>query len=153
MSVRDWKGTAKMTVKKLGEIIGTTGDTGGTAAAGTLMAKVNAILNTVMNGVKVSGEVTAKATAQTKEFTTTVYGSVNKGNTKTITGKGRIIIWIDSGGYTVSPSITVDGNSMSGIGRNRGDELGPLELYFNSSVTLGVGSTQAGSYMYYIVQT
>lgn len=44
MSVRDWKGTAKMTVKKLGEIIGTTGDTGGTAAAGTLMAKVNELL-------------------------------------------------------------------------------------------------------------
>ena len=51
MSVRDWKGTAKMTVKKLGEIIGATTDTGGTATAGTLMAKVNALIGAFAAGV------------------------------------------------------------------------------------------------------
>lgn len=150
MSVRDWKGTAKMTVKKLGEIIGTTTDTGGTATEGTLIAKVNAILNTVVNGVKVSGEVTIKETAQTKKFTTSVYGSVNKGNTKTISGCGRALIWFSANSFT--PKITVDGIEFS-VSASNNYHNGVYEFYFNTSIKVNANSTDSTDYIYYFVQT
>lgn len=89
MNVRDWKGTAKMTVKKLSEIIGTTGDTGGTATAGTLMAKVNEIIG------KAAKEKTAKEILEEFGNFDTLLTSVSPGSAKTttvlsVTGKGKL---------------------------------------------------------------
>lgn len=137
MSVRDWKGTAKMTVKKLGEIIGTTTDTGGTATAGTLMAKVNAILNTVVNGVKVSGEVTIKETAQTKKFTEFVLSHGLRGEKYSITGTGRATILCTNSSGEVG--ITVDGVEQTF--KMNLDYVNTLVFYFEESLVVDVPDT------------
>ena len=144
MSVRDWKGTAKMTVKKLGEIIGTTTDTGGTATAGTLMAKVNAILNTVVSGVKVSGEVTIKETAQTKKFTETQYLTLDT-SYKTITGCGMAIICCRSGQTDLF--IKIDGSDEMKFVQVGGNDT---IIYFEESISLKSGSS---SNHYAIIRT
>lgn len=90
MSVRDWRGTAKMTVKKLGEIIGTTGDMGGTATAGTLMAKVNEIIGKTAKE-KTAEEILEKIknTVDNREFLHVTTETVTA-TPISIQGKGRI---------------------------------------------------------------
>lgn len=132
MGVRDWKGTAKMTVKKLGEIIGTTTDASGTSTAGTLMAKVNAVLNSVANGVKVSGSVTAIGSAIGGG-----HASLSKtGTLLNINGKGKLFIRTVNSSNKVD--VTVDGNKIIS-NMSLGSEL-TTEIEFLNSIKVDISS-------------
>ena len=149
MSVRDWKGTAKMTVKKLGEIIGTTTDTGGTATAGTLMAKVNALLTGQGTQAKDSdvqeilSQMGQGVTASLKVPIKMDCALIGSG---TVKGTGNGLVFVEFPSVSIKLKIIVDGvtlinTSGSSMARDAMTIFFPFNKSFevtSSSNTLGV---------------
>lgn len=90
-----------------------------------------------------NGKIEAGVTAQTKKFTEAVYGRANNIGV-TVTGKGRIFVWI-AGASTV---VTLDGKQvvLDSVNRYSG-----AELYFEESVMVSTNSEQ--HYAHYVIQT
>lgn len=133
---------ANASVQGVLDKIGNTADTGGSGAAGTLMAKLNHIIGKTLDGI-------AGVTAQTKKFTQTVYGAVSIQKTTTINGSGRILVWAVR--EVDKMKVSVDG----GIGFSIGLTDHVYEIYFDKSIKLSNTISDSGYYycLHYIVQT
>lgn len=125
---------ANASVQGVLDKIGATADTGGSATAGTLMAKNNAILNAMS---KVAG-----VTAQTKKFTEFEVGSVGKNGNKLITGSGRCLI------ASINGKVSVDGKTAIDL-----PDTEWHEVYFEESIQLFGGTSSTSDKLRYIVQT
>ncbi len=133
---------ANASVQGVLDLIGATADTGGSGAAGTVMAKLNHLIG------KTSDEI-AGVTAQTKKFTQTVRGYVSKQETTTINGSGRILVWTK--GEVSKMKVSVDGGMDLSIDLT--DHV--YEIYFDKSIKLSnmISSSDYFYYLHYIVQT
>ena len=134
---------ANASVQGVLDKIGNTADTGGSGAAGTLMAKLNHIIGKTLDGI-------AGVTSQTKKFTQTVKGSVSKQKTTTINGSGRILVWTRYEADRMN--VRVDGGNEFSLDMN--DFV--FEIYFNESIILSNEAITGDDYtrpLYYIVQT
>ena len=132
---------ANASVQGVLDKIGTTADTGGSGAAGTVMAKLNHLIGKTLDGI-------AGVTAQTKKFTQTVKGSVSNQKTTTINGSGRILVWAVGGGAN-KMNVSVDGGMEFSIGLAEHVN----EIYFDKSIKLSNMTSYSDYYLNYIVQT
>ena len=134
---------ANASVQGVLDKIGATADTGGSGAAGTVMAKLNHLIGKTLDGI-------AGVTSQTKKFTQTVKGSVLNQKTTTINGNGRILVW--TRGEANKMNVRVDGGNEFSLNMN--DFV--FEIYFNKSIILSNEAVTSDEYtqpLYYIVQT
>lgn len=133
---------ANASVQGVLDKIGATADTGGSSAAGTVMAKLNHLIGKTLDGI-------AGVTAQTKKFTQTVYGSVSIQKTTTINGSGRILVWAVR--EVNKMKVSVDGGMEFSIGLT--DHV--YEIYFDKSIKLSntISDSDYYYYLHYIVQT
>lgn len=132
---------ANASVQGVLDLIGATADTGGSGAAGTVMAKLNHLIGKTSDGI-------AGVTAQTKKFTQTVKGSVSNQKTTTINGSGRILVWAVGGGAN-KMNVSVDGGMDFPIGSSNH----VYEIYFDKSIKLSNMTSDSDYYLNYIVQT
>ena len=133
------------------ERIGLTGDTGGSATVGTLMAKENAIFGKLTDGISV-----ASVNHQTKEFTEFTGGIVEIEESNqtllSITGNGILILLLQS--YTNSTggkiSVTIDGKTVTLL---MNLIQGPLTLHFSESVIVASGNPASKVDVGYIIRS
>ncbi len=126
MSPRDWSNIIEPIKSFLTSLIGGTADTGGSAVAGTVNAKLNNITDKLTDGSSV-----AQVTAQTKAFTETEVVSVSKSKTVTITGKGRALFLMMS-----AWTIQVDGGESVSLDLYSSSGIGTECIYFEESITI-----------------